>query len=138
MSQENVEIVEHVYRAIAEHEAETVLALYDPDVVFDFSGSPFLGLFNRTVYRGHDGLRTMIRERYDEAWEEIFDDLEEVIDAGEHGVVGVVTTRGRGRVSSAAVQRTHAAVWTLRGGKIVRAQWFPSREAALEAVGLTE
>jgi hypothetical protein len=30
---------------------------------------------------------------------------------------------------------THAGVWTIRGGKVVRVEWM-SREEALEAAGL--
>lgn len=38
----------------------------------------------------------------------------------------------------AEVARTHAAVWTVRDGKIVREAWFPTRTDALEAAGLRE
>jgi ketosteroid isomerase-like protein len=136
MSQENVEIVRRVYDAVDRGDAATVLALYDPDIAWDFSRSPFRGLFKHDVYRGRDGLRSFIRERYEEAWERIEDELEELIDADEH-VISVITTRGRGRASGVEVETTHAGVWTLRGGRIVRVEWM-SREEALEAAGLSE
>lgn len=137
MSQENVEIVRRVYEAIARGDTAAVLAAYDPEVEWEFSGSPFRDLFKRVVYRGHDGLRSFIRERYEEAWESIEDHLDELIDAREH-VVSVVTTQGRGLASGAEVELTHAGVWTIREGKIVRVAWVGTRDEALEAAGLRE
>jgi ketosteroid isomerase-like protein len=136
MSQENVEIVRRVYDAVERGDATTVLGLYDPGIEWEFSRSPFRLLFQHDVYRGHDGLRSFIRERYEEAWESIDDELEELIDAGEH-VISVITTRGRGRASGVEVEKTHAGVWTFRGRKIVRVAWM-SREEALESAGLRE
>ncbi len=137
MSQENVEIVRRIYAAVSERDTTTVLDTYDPEVEWDFSRSPFVTVFERRVYRGHEGIRDLAHERREEAWENIVDDLDELIDAGEH-VICVVTSRGRGRTSGAEVGRTHAAVWTIRDNKVVRVVWFPTREEALEAAGLRE
>jgi ketosteroid isomerase-like protein len=64
--------------------------------------------------------------------------LEELIDAGDR-VGSVSTARAIGRASGLDVARSnHAAVWTIREGQIVRMVWYPSRAAALEAVGLSE
>ena len=135
MSRENVEIVRGVYAAVAQGDTEAVLAAYDPDIEWDFSGSPFRDVVNHGVYQGHGGLRSFIRERTDEAWRQIEDHLDELIDAGDH-VVTVVTSRGRGLASGAEVELTHAGVWTVRGGKIVRVAWVRTRDEALDAVGL--
>ena len=137
MSQENVEIVRRVYDAIAHGDTATVLAAYDPEVEWELTRSPFEHMLKQDVYRGHDGIRSLTRERYEEAWAEIADNLDEVIDAGSQ-VITVVTTRGRGRASGAEVDRTHAGVWTFREGKIVRVEWVGTRAEALEAVGLRE
>jgi hypothetical protein len=51
-----------------------------PDIEWDFARSPFNALFNQEVYRGKDGLRALIRGRREDAWEEIDDDLEELIE----------------------------------------------------------
>jgi len=32
----------------------------------------------------------------------------------------------------------HAGVWTIRDGKVVQVVWFPGREEALGAAGLSE
>jgi ketosteroid isomerase-like protein len=136
MSEENVEIVRRVYEAVDRGDAETVLALYDPNIEWEFAQSPFRGLFKHDVYRGRDGLRSFIRERYEEAWSTIEDELVELIGAGER-VISVITTRGRGRASGVEVEMTHAGIWTIRAGKIVRVEWM-SHEEALEAAGLSE
>jgi ketosteroid isomerase-like protein len=137
MSQPNVEIVRRVYDAIDRGDTATVLALYDPEIEWDFARSPFRSLFKHDIYRGHDGLRSFIRERYEEAWESIDDELEELIDAGEH-VISVITTRGRGRASGVEVKKTHAGIWTIRNGRIVRVEWMSSRGDALEAAEKAE
>ena len=137
MSRENVEIVRRVYGAIARGDAAIVLEAYDPEVEWEFTRSPFRDLLKRDVYHGHDGLRTFMRERYEEAWAEVEDHLDAAIDAGSQ-VITVVTSRGRGRISGAEVDVTHAGVWTFRGGKIVRVEWVGTRDEALEAVGLRE
>jgi ketosteroid isomerase-like protein len=137
MSQENVEVVRQIYAAVERGDAASVIDLYDPEVEWDFTDSPFRIFVSHDMYRGHGGLRTFIRDRYEDAWASIEDHLDELIDAGDH-VVSLVTSVGRGRLSGAPAERAHAGVWTLREGKVVRAKWYSSREQALEAVGLAE
>jgi ketosteroid isomerase-like protein len=141
MSEENVEIVRRVFEAAARRDSEAVLALYDPEVEWDVSRDPLsrdprAGLNLTPVFRGHEGLRRFFGEWY-EAWENVEDDYEELIDAGEH-VISPVVGRARGRASGIAVEWTHSAVWTIRDGKIVRVVWLPTREAALEAAGVRQ
>lgn len=136
MSAENVEVVRRLYEAIARHDSENVLALYDPYVVCDYSRVGF-ALTKGGVYFGHEGLRTVYRDWY-EAWEDYEEVLEEAIDAGDR-VVSVVTGRARGRASGVAVENAHrAGVWTIQDGRIIRVVWFPSRQEALEATGARE
>jgi uncharacterized protein len=137
MSRENVEIVQRVYDAVARRDTDTVLALYDPEVEWDASQSPLGRVTGASVFHGHEGLRRAFREWYD-GWEHVEDNIEELIDAGEH-VIAVVTLRGRGRSSGVEVEwKDSAAVWTIRNGKVIRVVWLPSRETALEAVGLRD
>jgi ketosteroid isomerase-like protein len=137
MSRKNVEIVRRVYEASARRDSGSMLACYHPEVEWDISRAPYRALVGRGVYRGHDGLRSFFREYY-EAWENVEDDVEELIDAGDH-VVSVVVSRARGRASGAEVTRPQGAgVWTIRDGKVVRMVWFPTRADALEAAGLSE
>ena len=136
MSEEAVEIVRRVYHGVARHDPAAVLDAYAPDVEFDFSRSPFRVVLRRRFYRGHDGMRDFFRERYEDAWRDAEDHLDELIDAGD-SVVTVVTSRGRGRASGAEVELTHAGVWTVAHGKVKRVVWL-THEDALKAAGLSE
>jgi ketosteroid isomerase-like protein len=121
MSQENVEVVRRLLDAVARRDAATVLALYDEDVEWDASQAPFARVSGVSVFRGHDGLRAAFREWY-EAWDTVEDQVNELLDAGEH-VVLVATVRGRGAASGAEVEwSSYASVWTIRDGKFVIAR----------------
>ena len=136
MSQENGEIVGSLYDAAARRESERILDLYDPDCEVDTSRTPLPRLIGGGTFHGHEALRRFFRERA-EAWESIEDRCEELIDAGEK-VVSIVTVRGTGRTTKIDVETRMAGVWTVRKGKILRVVWFPTREEALEAAGLSE
>jgi ketosteroid isomerase-like protein len=135
MSQENVEIVRCVFDAIARRDADALLALYDPEVEWDTSHSPLAPLGEGGVYHGYEGIRHSLRA-YHEAWEHVEYEVEELIGDGDT-VVSVVNTRFRGRTSGTEVELHFPAVWTIRDGKITRVKWFPTREEALEAAGLS-
>ena len=136
MSEENVEVVRRVFEAVGRHDTEAVLSAYDPNVEFDFSGGPLASLMGDKVYRGHGGMRKWVRDRYED-WENLEDDCQELIDAGQR-VISLVITRGRGRSSGIDSEIRQYGVWTFRDDKIVRVAWFYSREEALEAAGLSE
>ncbi len=132
-----MEIVRRVYEAVARGETDTILGLYDPEVEWDASQSPYRALLGRDVYRGHEGLARFFRE-YRDPWAAIEDQCEELIDAGDC-VISIVRSRARGKVSGADVESSYqAGVWTLRQGKIVHVAWFTRRADALEAAGLSE
>jgi ketosteroid isomerase-like protein len=84
------------------------------------------------VYQGHEGLRSVFRQ-WNEAWESVDYQVDDLIDAGGDQVVSVVTRHGRGRSSGAEVEVQVALLWTVRDGKVVRVIWFPTREEALAA-----
>lgn len=85
------------------------------------------------TYHGHQGFRQVWRALH-EPWE-VDTQLHELIDAGNHLVViGEQSLRGKGsgvRASAPLIQ-----VVTFRSGRIVREEWFDSREAAFEAAGI--
>ena len=117
MSQENVEIVRHVYDAAARHDTANVLDFYDPKIEWDISHAPARDVMGEPhVYNGHEGLRIFFRHWY-EAWKHVEPDLEELIDGGEQ-VISVETTRGRGRTSGAVVELPHAASATVAAAAI--------------------
>jgi hypothetical protein len=122
MSREDVEIVRRLYDAVARGDTATVLALYDPDVEWDFTRHAYGSMIGGRVYRGHEGLRAFFGDLLD-VWESVGWDLEDLIDAGEH-VILVANQRARGRTSGADVKGTAVGVWTIRQGKVVRVVWF--------------
>src|SRR5262245_60309264 len=137
MSEEYVEIVRRVYDAAAGRDTATVRSLYDPNIETDMRRARQAGdLFGRGgFYRGWYNLQQWFRE-----WSEGLNDLHweaELIEAGNR-VISKATMTGRGRTSGIEVGGVLYAVWTIRVGKIVRVVWFPSRDEALEAVGLRE
>ena len=136
MSEDNVELVRKLFEAAARGDSEAVLSLYHPEVELDSSRSALGRLVGGEVYRGYNGVRRFYRA-YDEAWEHIDHQIEELIDAGDQ-VVSIVNIRARGRVSRAAVDLSMAGLWTIRDGKIARAIYFQSREQALEAAGFAK
>ncbi len=131
---EKVEVVRRIYDAAARRDSETVLALYDPDVELDATRLHIVGTAGGKR-RGHQGLREFFRV-WNEAWENVDYQLDDLIDAGGDRVVSVVTRHGRGRASGAEVEIQVALLWTVRDGKVIEVVWFPTREEALEAAGV--
>ncbi len=135
MSQENVELVRQIWEAADRRDTATVLSLYDPEVELDLTGFPEEAREGAS-YSGHEGLQRLFEE-WRETWNSAESNLVELIEAGER-VVGVYTYRGRGRASGVPIERTFAAVWTIRDAKAVRVEWFVGRGQALAAAGLSE
>ena len=133
MSQENVEIVRHVYLMLDRGDA----AAWDPipsDFVSDFSRR----LIDPVRLRGADEMRAFYRD-LDSSWADGARlEAEELIDAGDK-VLALIRFGGRGKMSGADVETLVWHVWTFRNGTPVEFTYFGGdRAAALEAVGLTE
>jgi uncharacterized protein len=131
VSQANVDTVRRGYEAFNSGDIESALQPFSADiewVVPDVLPDP-------GPFRGPEGVR-----RFWNMWQETFDDfrveVEELTDLGEN-VIAQVRIRGRGKDSGVEVVTPSAPhVWTLRGGKVVRMEMFPTRAAALDALGL--
>jgi ketosteroid isomerase-like protein len=87
-------------------------------------------------YRGRSGFTRWV-EDWGAGLPVISLDLQEFIDAGD-AVVAVFLLKARARGSSVDVERQDGVVYRCRDGKIVRLDYFNSRQQALEAVGLRE
>jgi len=131
MSQENVEVVQR----FVEHWNETGEPPWDeldPDVVYVIDPGSFVA----GTYRGHDGIRTLLR-----LTAEVFDqfryEVDELVDLGD-SILALVRIRVRGVQSGATGTQSGAAVIQLRDGMIVSYRSYLRREDALEAVGLRE
>jgi uncharacterized protein len=129
VSQENVEIV----RRYIDHWNETGEFLWAetaPDAVFVIDPGSFVG----GTYRGHEGIRELLRLTH-EVFDEFRYEVEDLVDAGDSVVVlGRICARG---VQSGATGTQHGAlVFRMRDGLVVAYRSYLDRDEALAAVGL--
>jgi ketosteroid isomerase-like protein len=134
MSEENVEIVRRGYEALNRRDVDQFLSYFAPDSEVDFS--EWIGTFS-DVYRGHAELKTLW-ESFMEAWDEIHWELDELRDLGGDGVLSATHLIARGHGSGIQTTDYRAVIWTVRGGRIRRVKFFPDKQEALEAAGLSE
>jgi ketosteroid isomerase-like protein len=147
LSEENVEIVQRLHSEVLHSEmdvaqlvrnddvwaarVEAVAAFYHPDVE-----SVRLGLPDGRTYTGLDGLRNLWLE-WLAPWTTYRMQAEDVVDL-EDRVLVLAHVFGRLEGSQAEVENIVASVWTLRDGKIARAEFYIDRAEALKAVGLED
>jgi ketosteroid isomerase-like protein len=144
MSQENVELVRGLQPGPA---VDLVQVFRDEGVAGGMlkAMAPFLHPDFEAIARtsiqdvsgaGLEGLRDVWLE-WLQPWESYRVEIEDVIDVGDQAVV-LVRDYGRRTGSDAEVAMTAAAVWTVRHGLIVRAEFYAERGEALDAAGLSE
>ena len=94
---------------------------------------------NRGPFQGHDG----VRQWRDQVWQ-VLDNArvepEEIVDVHGDGeaVLMLLRATGTARSSGITLEVEWAAVWTIRGGKLLKAQGYLDRAAAREAAGRSE
>jgi ketosteroid isomerase-like protein len=128
---ENVEIVRSAFAAFEQRDAEALIAVCSPDVVFEpvtariaAGGEP---------YRGHAGMR-----RYLEDVARVWQELRPAPDRWHEGEGGIVVATGRvyawgiGRV----IDSPAGWLWRIDGGRIAYGRIFGTATGALEAAGL--
>ena len=124
---ENSKVVQAVGAAYFRGDQRAMLELVDPDVVVtQFPDQP-----DARPYHGHEGMLRAIS-----SWLETWDDYSiEARDSKEFGdnVFVALHQRGRGKASGVELEADVFFVYTVRDGKIVRWQMFPSEKDALEA-----
>ena len=93
----------------------------------------------RGLFQGHDGVR-----RWRDQVLDIFDDPrvepEDIVDVRDDGETVLMLLRATGTASYTGIKADveWAAIWTIREGKVLRAQGYLNRAEALEAAGLSE
>ena len=135
MSQENVEAFKRGLEAGNRGDVETLLEELDPEVEWHSALHALLG-GEQTVFRGHDGVREMLRD-LNEAFGEIQIEISEIRDLGER-IVAIGHLRLRGRESGAELESPIAYVAQYRNGKVIRLDDYLDHQEALEAAGLRE
>jgi ketosteroid isomerase-like protein len=146
MSRENVEVVKKFiappgtdYRVLFGDDAVFAAAkeVVEPLVAADFK-SAFISLGPQPMeFTGLDGLRRGFLD-WIAPWATYFDDLEEVFAVGDDHVVVLGREHGRRLDTGAEVVAETAGVYTVRDGKIARAEYYAKTADALEAVGRRE
>jgi ketosteroid isomerase-like protein len=127
MSEENVEIVQRLFSALADEDFRLLLALFAPNVEWvPHEGS----------YQGPEGVVKHMAE-WIEPWDEHSISANEIITAGDR-VLAVVHLSARGTGSGMEIDQDFFQLYTISDGKIVRMVEFLERADALEAAGLAE
>src|SRR5438128_2624443 len=121
MSRENVEIVRQLNSVYNERSFEDNRDLIDPDFVWDMSR---MEVPESAAYSGLPGLRNFL-DTWGEGFAAEHVELEEILDAGDRVLVMIHHT-GRGRASGIEVDQRYAMVWTLRAGRALRMDMYPT------------
>ncbi len=135
MSQENVEAFTRGLEAGNRGDVETLLEVLDPEVAWHSALHALLG-GEATVYRGHDGVREMLRDLY-QAFDEIHIEISEIRDLGD-GLVAIGRNRARGKGSGAETETPFALVTEIKNGKTTSVRGYLDPKEALKAAGLRE
>ena len=130
MSQENVEIVRHIYEAgLMDRDPQELMKLATPDV--EYVNPPYA--VEPGVRRGLAAVARAMRA-FGEVWESSRHELRQVYDFGDV-VVAAVSWYVRGRGSEREIVNEEAHTWTLREGRIARFEWGQDLGKALEVAG---
>ena len=142
MSREDVELVRRLQPGphvdlvalfrdedLAARSGEAIAPFFHPD----FKCVTHLGAEGRT-YVGMDGLRSGWLE-WLAPWAAYRAEIEECVGVGERVLV-LVRDFGRPEPGAPEVEQVGASIWTVRDGKVARAEFYANRTEALEAAGL--
>ncbi len=134
MSQEAVELIRQNFaRFQAGH--ETWKDFIHPEIKWDFSAYPLADIPIRG--RGREEVLTKVIATYYSGWVGYEAEITEMVESGDDVlVIQHETVRVRGE-SDAVLERDAFHVWTVRDRSWVGWRVFPSREAALDALGLS-
>jgi ketosteroid isomerase-like protein len=136
VSQENVEIVEEMWRTdVTVDPTKVPTSFFDPEVTYEDEVLPDHA---GEVYRGHEGMQR--------AWSQLLEAFE--VESLENSIMWtrgtgeeVVTchhVRGRGKGSGIELEFDYAYLWRFRAGLIIYCKAFRDVAGALEAAGLSE
>ena len=132
MSQENVEITRGMAEAFNAGGLDAARQYYHPQIEWHEDPSfPEAG-----VYRGIEEVIAYNRE-FVSQFEDLRYEGEELTAAGEH-VVARMRITGTGKTSGAGFDLSAWWAFTIRDGQVVRVYAYLDKDAAFEAVGLTE
>jgi ketosteroid isomerase-like protein len=131
MSQENVELVRPLLAEWAEGNFWGGAELMAPDVTFRAAPPA-----NFVAHGREEAARQMLEVLAH--WSDYRIEAEELEDLGEDSVLVVGRQRGTGKLSGAEVDYPIFVVWKFRENEVVGVYLEGTRDAALEAAGLSE
>jgi ketosteroid isomerase-like protein len=135
MSQENVEAFRRGIDASNRGDVEALLEELDPEIEWRSAMHALIG-GEETVFRGHDGVRTLFRD-VQESFSELHFEATEIQDLGDRILV-IGRTRVRGKTSGAVTVTPIALVTEVRNGKARLLRTYRDPEEAREAAGLPQ
>ncbi len=134
MSEENVEIVRHLYvSGMMDRDPDELLQLATADI--EYVNPPYA--VEPGVHRGLVAVAQAMR-RFAEPWDESHHELRELYDCGDLVVAAVSWHIRSRRGSLRELVNEEAHTWTLHNGRIARFEWGQDLAKALEAAGLSE
>ena len=135
MSQENVEAFKRGVEALNRQDVEALLPELDLEVEWHSAIQMGLG-GQRTVYRGHQGIREFFRE-LSETLSKYEAEYSEIRDLGDR-TVAIGRVHACGTASGVEIDSPIGSVVDLKHGKAIRVRTFLDHKEALEAAGLRE
>lgn len=135
MSQENVDCFHRATDAFNRRDFEAWLAELDPEAEWQ-SALPVLLTAGAGLYRGHEGLREMLRELGD-TLDELTVEYAEIRDLGDR-VLAIGQLHTRGSLSGVATESPFAVVSDFKNGKTIRVRTYLDPQDALAAAGLQQ
>ncbi|MGZ5316019.1 MAG: nuclear transport factor 2 family protein [Solirubrobacterales bacterium] len=134
MSEANVEVVRDQFEAVNERDFPRAMSHYADDVVLVVRHEAFL---QGGTFEGREAVGRWFGDWFRTFAPGYRFEIEETRDLGD-AVFLFAAHRGRGRSSGVEVEGKTGYLYTLRDGKIVRAELFPGRAEALAAAGIEE
>jgi ketosteroid isomerase-like protein len=131
MSEQTVEVVRRLYRAMDERDDAGLAKLAHPDVEWIPDSRVGVG-----PVRGFEDVAAFFRDRA-EMFGELETEVERFFDTDDR-VLAFLRIAGRGQASGAAFEIRIAHLWTVRDGLVVRGEGYGNRGEALAAAGLEE
>ena len=132
MSEENVEVARRAFEAWNAGDMDALREAYDPNAVMRYHGDwpepgPFFG--RDAIMRQFERMREALDDRDSLAF------VGDLLHIGDR-VVARFAWRGEGH--GPAIDFEVTVAYTIRGGHILNAEFFPDHNEALEAAGLSE
>jgi ketosteroid isomerase-like protein len=134
MSQRDVAVVLDQFAAVNERDFERAMSLYAEDVELFVDRAAFL---EGGTFEGREAVGEWFGNWFRTFERDYRFEIEEARDLGDV-VLMVASHHGRGRTSGAEVEGRNGYLYTVRDGKIVRAEIYPGRAEALQASGWRE